>query len=118
MAHQPQENLFSMLGTVIYGDIGPLTLYKNMNGKIVAFKKTWPKEVPSPLQLAQRQLFRDAAAAWRALTPAQKAEWESATLRASLRVHGYDLWVHHQLAHDDAAIQALQRQTETQLIPP
>jgi len=118
MAHQPQEALFSMLGTVIYGDIGPLTLYKNMNGKIVAFRKTWPKEVPSFLQLRQRQLFRDAAAAWRALTKAKKAQWETATLRSSLRVSGYGLFVHHQLEHDDAAIQTLQRQTGTDLIPP
>ena len=118
MAHLPAERLLSFLGTVLWGDIGPLTIYRNMNGKLVAFQKTFPKHVPSPFQVTQRQLFIDAAAAWRALTPSKRAQWETATQRASLRMTGYNLFVHWQLEHDDEAIQAVQRQTNTDLIPP
>lgn len=117
MAHLPSRALISMLGTVLWGDIGPLTVYRNKNRKLVAFQKTWPKEIPTAEQIAQRQLFTDAAAAWRALTPAQQAQWEFATLRASLMMHGYALFVHHQIEHDDGPIRTLQRQTRTNLIP-
>lgn len=117
MAHLPAEKLLTFLGTVIYGDIGPLTIYRNKRGKLVAFQKTFPKHVPTPFQVTQRQLFIDAAQAWRALSPTQKAEWETATQRGSLPMTGYNLFVHWQLEHDDEAIQAVQRQTNTHLIP-
>ena len=118
MAHLPSEKLLSFIGTAIYGDIGPVTVYRNKNKKLVVFQKTFPKTIPSPDQAAQRQTFIDAATAWRALAAAQRKQWEIATLRASLRMHGYDLFVHHQIAGDDAAIRAVQRQTRTTLIPP
>lgn len=118
MAHQPAENLLSLLGMLAWGDLGPLTLYKNKQGKLVAFLKTWPTGPASPEQQIHRDRFRNAAIAWQALNDAQRQQWELATLRASLHLHGYDLWVHWQIVHDDEAIQALQRQTSTQLIPP
>jgi len=118
MAHLPSERLLSFLGTVLFGDIGPLTVYRNMNGKLVAFQKTWPKHTATPFQIAQRQLVTDAAEAWQELTPDMRAQWETATQRGSLRMTGYNLFVHHQLEHDDDAIRTVQRQTQTHLIPP
>lgn len=118
MAHQPPHELLSVLGFLVWGDIGPLTLYKDKKGRLVAFSKTWPKKPPSPDQLVLRNAIRAAAAAWQALSPAKRTQWEIATQRASLCMHGYNLFVHHQLVKDDEAIQAVQRQTHTDLIPP
>jgi len=117
MAHQPPNKLLSFLGYVYWGDIAELTLYCSKRGRIVFFKKTYPKKPASPLQQAQRDRLTAAAVAWRALTEDQRKEWNLATRRASLTMHGYDLFVHWQLIHDDKAIEAVQRQTKTNLIP-
>lgn len=117
MAHQPPEKLLSFLGTVAWGDLGPLTLYRNKQGKLVAFKKTWPKGPASPEQKIYRDKFRAAAIAWKALTQFKREQWELATRRASLYLAGYALFVHWQTVGDEAAIRTLQRQTDTDLIP-
>jgi len=118
MAHQPARNLLTILGLVQWGDLGPLTLYKNKQQKLVAFMKTWPKGPASPEQKIYRDRFTAAAAAWKALTPTKRHQWELASQRASLAMCGYALFVHHQIIKDDHAIQAVQRQTRTDLIPP
>lgn len=118
MAHQPPRDLLSYLGTVIWGDLGPLTMYRNKKGKMVAFAKTWPDKPASALQQAQRDLFTAAAAAWQALPAPSRAQWELATHRASLCMAGYALFVHHQLKGDDQALRAVERQTQTTLLPP
>jgi hypothetical protein len=117
MAHQPKTALYSVLGWVIWGDLGPVTMYRDKQGKIVAFPKTWPKKPASPAQATQRALFIAAATGWRALTAQQRAAWELATRRASLAMHGYDLWVHWSLTEDEQAIRTLERQTGTTLLP-
>ncbi len=118
MAHQLPIALFSIFGFVIWGDFGPLTLYRDKQGKIVAFEKTWPDKPASPLQTIQRQRFADAAAAWQSLTFTARGQWETASRRASLCMHGYDLFVHWHLSADDQAIKTLERQTGTTLLAP
>jgi len=118
MAHQIPQRLLTCLGFLKWGDIGPLTFYKNKRGKLVAFNKTWPTGPPSPGQKILRDQFRAAAAAWKALAPGKRLQWELASQRASLAMAGYALFVHHQLVHDDHAIQAVERQTFTHLLPP
>jgi len=118
MAHQVLDRPFSLYGFLISGDLADLTTYKSRRGKIVTFAKTWPKKPATPAQEAQRQRFRDAAQAWQALTPAARAQWELATLRASLCLNGYDLFVHWHTTQDELAIRTLERQTHTQLLPP
>lgn len=118
MAHQLPNALLCLLGSIVWGDIGALTLYKDKQGKVVTFSKTWPKKPPSPGQTVLRNKMRAAAAAWRVLGAEKRQQWELATLRASLCMCGYALFVHHQFEHDDEAIQAIQRQTRTSLIPP
>lgn len=117
MAHQTPQNLLSLLGFLAWGDLGPLTLYRNKQGKLVAFAKTWPTGPPSPDQQVLRDQFRRAAAAWQALTDHQRDQWELATLRTSLCMHGYDLFVHYQMKADTEAIQAIERQSNTTLLP-
>jgi len=117
MAHQPKRSLLSLLGLVYWGDLGELTIYKDKQGKIVAFRKTWPSGPATPAQQIQRDRFRSAAIAWQALELEQRSQWELATRRTSLCMHGYDLFLHHQLIGDDEAIRAIERQSNTTLLP-
>lgn len=116
MPHQPQSDLYSLLGLVVWGDLGSTTIYHTRRGALVSYAKTWPKQAPSPLQLLQRQRIIDAAAAWRALTPTQHAQWELATRRASLAMTGYGLYVHYHTTGDTPAVRTLERQTNTTLL--
>lgn len=111
------SRLFNYFGTIVWGDLGPVTIYKSKRGKLVSFAKTWPKEGPTAEQLEYRQLFTDAAAEWQKLTKDERRQWELATLRAGLTMTGYNLFVHYQIKHDIGNIRALQRQTQTELVP-
>jgi len=117
MALEPNPSLFNTLGTVIWGDLGPLTMYRSKRKKLVVFKKTWPDQPASERQLTWRATWKAAATAWRALTQPQRHQWALAARRASLCATGYNLWLHWKLTGDDAAIRTLEQQTKTQLLP-
>jgi len=118
MPHQTLDHLFTCLGFVIWGDLGPTTIYRNKRGLVVFFNKTWPDKPPSPKQIVQRARFCEAAEAWHTLMVPERAEWHKATRRASLCCHGYDLFVHWYLTGDSTAIHTLERQTGTTLLAP
>lgn len=117
MAKQPLRALFSIFGFVIWGDFGPLTMYRNKKARVVAFAKTWPHKPASPAQVIQRAKMSEAAAAWQTLTPAEQYQWNLATRRASLCCHGFDLFTHWHMTGDTTAIRTLERQTRTTLLP-
>ena len=116
MAFQPDPGLLSLLGLVAWGDIGELTTYVSKRGKIVWMFKTYPHKPTSPLQKERRDAWSAAAAAWNALTPAQRQQWDLATRRASLPLHGFNLWMHWSITHDDQCIRTLEHQTNTTLL--
>jgi L-amino acid N-acyltransferase YncA len=118
MPHTTKTHLFSFFGFVVWGDFAEMTMYRNQRGKIVWFQKTYPHQEASPDQLYYRAKLTTAAAEWQALTNDQRAEWELATKRGSLTMNGYHLWIHWRMTRDASAIQTLQRQTSTDLIPP
>jgi len=117
MAKQTQDSLFTVFGFVVWGDFGPLTMYRRYDGRIVTLLKTWPHKPPSQKQLNQRAAFSSAAAAWNALTPAQRAQWTAAAARASLPMTGYDIFLHWLLTPPATTMYTLQRQTATHLVP-
>jgi len=117
MPHQTLDHLFTCLGFVIWGDLGPTTIYRNKQGKVTFFEKTWPHKPPSPAQIIQRAKFIEAARAWQALTATTHRQWDLATRRASLCAHGYDLFIHWHTTGDTAAIRTLEHQTRTTLLP-
>ena len=117
MAHTTDRALLFFLGFVEWGDLGILTIYRNRKGKMVAFSKTWPDKPASPLQVIQRQRMSDAAIAWQALTPGDRREWETASIKAGLCATGYNIFVHWQMLGDDSFIKTLERQTGTTLRP-
>jgi len=118
MPQQTPTHLFSYFGFVVWGDFGPITMYRSTRGKIVWFAKTWPDKPASPLQQQQRDRLTAAAAQWTALADAQRAQWELATHRGSLCMTGYNLFMHWKLTQDASAIRTLERQTRTTLLPP
>lgn len=117
MAHLTLDHLFCALGFVIWGDLGHTTIYRDKQGKVVFFEKTWPHKPPSPKQVVQRARFIEAAQAWQELTRPEQFQWNLATKRASLCCHGYDLFLHWYLTSDAAEIATLERQTRTTLLP-
>lgn len=117
MAHQSIDHLYCALGFVIWGDLGHLTIYRNKQGSVTFFEKTWPHKPASAAQTIQRARFRAAAAAWQTLGLTARRQWEIATRRASLCCHGYDLFVHWYTSGDSAAIRTLEHQTQTTLLP-
>ncbi len=117
MAKQPLRALLSIFGFVVWGDLGPLTLYRNKKARIVAFAKTWPHKPASPAQVIQRTRMIEAAQAWQNLSADEQFQWNVATRRACLCAHGYDLFCHWHMTQDTLAIRTLERQTRTTLLP-
>jgi len=117
MPHEPKPNVLNLLGFVMWGDFADLTTYRTKRGKVVWLKKTWPEKPTSPRQQIQRDLWRAAAEAWRDLTPSQRHQWHLATRRASLCMHGFNLWMYWYISFDDPTIRTIEHQTHTTLIP-
>lgn len=116
MAHTP-PNTLALWGFLVWGDFADLTLWMDHYGQVVVAPKTWPKKPPSPDQEAQRLKFAAAAAAWSALTPAVKQQWMLAARRASLCMHGLNLFYSWHMTGDSTAIRTIERQTSTNLLP-
>ena len=118
MPHTTPENVYSLLGFIIWGDLNEVTIYRNKKGKMVWFAKTYPDKPASAAQLVNREKMTGYAADWQALSAETRAEWELATKRASLTMQGYNLFVHWKFTEDDTAIRQIERQTNTSLLPP
>lgn len=117
MPRTPLRDLITFFGFIAWGDVAQMTVYRDKQGKMIWFPKTYPDKPPSQAQLDNRQRFTDIAAAWRAISQETRDQWHLATRRGSLTMHGYDLFVHWQMLGDDEAIRAVERQTQTVLLP-
>ena len=102
MTLQP-PSLFPFLGLSLTGDLGGVTTYTTRRGTIVWFDKAPPLEPPSPGQKVMRNRWRQAAAAWRALTDEEKISWERITCKVGLRITGYNFFVSLQVHPDPDA---------------
>jgi hypothetical protein len=117
MPHTTLENLYSMLGFIVWGDLAEVTIYRDKQGKMVWFPKTYPDKPPSDAQIVQRAKLTQAATFWNYLTPNRQNQWKLAAQRASLCMHGYDLWIHWFLKRTDDEMRTIASQTNTQLYP-
>lgn len=109
----------SWIGLNVQGDIGPLTLYTSARGKLVGFLRAPPLNPPTPTQEAIRDIFRNAAALWRALTRDQRSEWKQLAERANLGITGYNLFTWYTRHRDKPAIEVLELKTGiTVTLPP
>lgn len=104
------------LGLRPYGDLGGLTCYTTRRRRTVWFVKAPPTCPPSVGQRMQRLRFVAAARAWQSLKPHQRERWNRAARAASLRLHGYNLWIHWEIVHHPPTIRTIEQQTGIQLI--
>lgn len=103
----------------IQGDIGPLTLYTSSRGKIVGFLRAPPLNPPTPTQEAIRDIFRNAATQWRALTSDQRIAWRTVATRCNLGITGYNLWTWFYRARYAAGLRVLELKANITLtLPP
>ncbi len=116
MALQPHGHLFHLFGFIIWGDYGPLTMYKSRRGKMVAYPRTYPEKPPSPDQVTNRAAFGSAAVDWHHLPKETQAKWERVTRVLSLQVTGFNLYMHWRLQWDDSYVRTVQRQAGIELI--
>ena len=114
---EPTSKILCLLGLRPTGDLGPLTAYTSMRGRVVWFLKAPPTTPPTPWQVRQRNAFRLAARAWTLLTPTARKQWLLAAERGRLMLTGYNLWIFWCLKRDAAIIRTIQRHTDTTLIP-
>lgn len=83
----------NVLGMRVSGDLGGITIYTSMRGGKVAYPIDHPKKPPSADQLAHRDRFRWAQAAWSALSPGEKATLEDACRLLALSLTGQNLYI-------------------------
>jgi len=111
------EDFVRFLGFNTQGDLGPWTFYTDKQKGLVFFVKSPPLEPPSLLQTSVRNKIRLAAYTWRSLSAAQRSDWETASKRCHLQIHGYNLFIFWILRREDAAIHTIERLSNIKLIP-
>ena len=109
---------WNLIGLIVSGDIGDLTVYTDRFGKKVAFPKSPPKKPPSPAQTIQRAAFKSAQSSWRSLTDSEKESLESATKKLSIPMTGQNLWIHTLMTNDETALQTVENQSGIPLPTP
>lgn len=100
-----------LIGLMISGDLGPLTIYTTKKRRIVAFPKSPPHKPGSPAQLTQRYRFAQAQNAWRELTIVQQQAYVDVVNGLSICMTGANLWIHFCLMHDIGVWDTLQSQS-------
>jgi len=111
-----KPKIMALMGMNPTGDLGPLTVYTSRRAGIVWFPKSPPLTPPTPRQLTQRNRFRCAARAWRALDEATREDWHEACTGAALDIHGYNLWIFWQITRDNQTIATIERISRITLI--
>lgn len=107
-----------LLGLVVSGDLGGMTIYTDRFGKKVYYPKAPPTKPPSPLQVIQRGRFRLAQADYMQLPSADKRAFELLAQRASLCLTGQNLFIHVALDHDYVFLDTLQHQWKVNVPDP
>lgn len=110
------RKLLSYFGLSPTGDFGPFTFYTAKNKKPVWFVKAPPTKPPTDRQLYQRYFFSTIALMWKNLEEDVRANWETASKRAHLRMTGYNLFVWYQAHRDDRIIETIEHQSGVQLL--
>lgn len=110
------HGILQLIGFNATGDLGTLTAYTSRRQGTVWFNKSPPQKPPSDWQRRQRDRFRLAAIAWRALDEETQLRWHVACRRARLYIHGYNLWTWWQLTRARATLSTIERQSGVTLI--
>lgn len=101
----------NILGLRISGDIGEYTTYTDRYGRKVVYYYTPPAKPPTAAQVRCRARFAYAHAAWKALTPEEKAALEDCSRKLSLPITGKNIWMSASLRQRDTQYLTLERQS-------
>lgn len=110
-----KHGTLKFVGIAPTGDLGPLTCYTSRRAGTVWFLKSPPTTPATGWQRRQRNRFRLAAQAWRALDEDTRNRWAAACRRAGLYLSGYNLWIWWQLRRQRAALRTIERQSGVSL---
>lgn len=108
----------NLLGLIVSGDIGGYTIYTDRFGRKTVYPVSPPDKPASPLQLIQRNRFRDALTNWKAASQAVRDDWEASSLALGLCMTGLNMWLHFTLKGRLPALQTLNRQSGITLTMP
>ena len=101
----------NILGFDVQGDIDGITCYRSSRGALIWFPRAPPRKPASALQIAQRAKWRAILDDWLDLPAATRANWMLITVRASLSLHGLNLYIWWRSSQDDSIVHTLERQT-------
>jgi len=105
---------FHLLGLRIDGDLGPYTIYRNKNNKVVVFPKDFRQEKTSVERQRARDRFRTAQQLWSSLTAAEKTVLEDACRKLSLALTGQNLYISCSLRADPDGYHTVARQAHVE----
>ncbi len=114
---QVSKDMRTFIGLNPTGDLGPFTIYTSRRAGSVWFIKAPPLSPPTIHQIHQRNRFRLAALAWKALPKETRHDWHNACRRAGLYLNGYNLWIYWILRRNRTAIATIERLSHVTLLP-
>lgn len=110
---------WNLIGMIVSGDIGPLTIYTDRFGRKVPFPRSPPKQPPSAKQSERRSQFRQAVINYMALSKGEKQKWENLTKKLSIPQTGQNLYISLSFSQDNSAFQTVLSQAHMTLaLPP
>lgn len=109
--HGKLTSYLCFLGFRIQGDLDGITCWRSRHGGVIWYPRAPPTCPPTELQVWHRQRWRAILDDWLALSDADRLSWINLALRASLHIHGLNLYIWWRCAQDDEPIKTLQRQT-------
>lgn len=110
---------WQLMGILVSGDVGDLTIYTDRFDRKVPFPRSPPKQPASPKQLLLRARFRIAQANYMATTKQVKQAWEDITKTLSIPQTGQNLFISLSFSQDHAAMQTLVQQSSITIdMPP
>jgi len=115
MKKTPPPRWAPFLGLIYWGDLAQTTTYRDKRGRIIWFPKTYPKDPPTPAQLACRQTMKDAAQSWHSLTQQQRQAYAQAINKLSLTMSPFSLHFTLSLPHKRHYKRTIEQQSGVKL---
>lgn len=108
----------NLIGLIVSGDLGRLTIYTSKRLKKVWFPITDPPNPPTDLQVWTRQKFSNASKLYRCLSDDERSQLKRCCKKLALVCTGPALWTCLCFRPDETFRQTLQRQSGISLPNP
>ncbi len=108
----------NLLGLIVSGDVGGITIYTDRHGRKVAYPKAPPKEPPTQMQIDSRAKFKSAQAEYMALTSSEKQAYELLTKAANLCMTGQNIFISTAMRHTQGILDTIMLQTGITVVSP